>query len=918
MKKPPSSQPTRPPVPPPWADRLLKWFCPPCLLEELLGDLHEQFADQVDTVGIAQARRFYALEVIKFCRPYFLKRKATSLTKTATGPVSKTAHRYPVTHEQPPFFLHPDMLRNYLKIAFRTLWKSKGYAAINVVGLAVAFCICVFLFLTSYLQLTYDSFHADGDRIFQPYLFANHSDKTTRNGAVPLPFLPALKSSFPEVEAATCIMSGRKSLVEVNQKYFDKLVVHTNPDFFKVFSFPLLKGNRELALRDLSSIVINETMAQTLFGAADPMGKTVLVGSIGSQKQYVVTGVIGDAPINNSTIQYDALVRIETAPNYQEAKTDWNAYFYPVYLKLSPQVDQATFENRLKPFAAKYFPGTLEELNKKGAQPDQRGDVFAVRLQKLADIHFDREISNGRGVPIALVYTLLGIGFFILLIACSNFINLSIARSFTRAREVGVRKALGALKNQLFVQIWGESTVICLIGFLLGLVLAYLLLPQFNATFDARLRLEAVFKPGFMALILAVFGLVTLVAGGYPAWQMTKFNTVEVLKGKVSLKRPGILRNSLIVTQFTLSCLLACCTIIAAQQVDYLRSRPLGFEKEQVISIPVGNQVDGRQVLGRLRNKLANDPSVLAITGTSVNIGRGRDRVSSRTTIGYTYKGKEVSTDWLLIDYDYLKTLNIKPISGRDFSRLYATDSVNRVIITASMAKLLGEKNPVGLLLGDDGDTTGTKSQVIGVIPDFQLYSLSDQAKPITLHLSNSETIHYIFVRVTPQSLAGAMEKLKTAWQEVAPQSEFLATYLDENVDAWYQNEERMAQICSLASGVAILLSCLGLFAVARMVIEQRTKEIGIRKVMGASIPNIIVVLSRDFVKLVLISLLIAMPLAWLLMTTWLSNYRERIPISLWVFTGVGLAAILIALATVSFQTIKAALVNPVKSLRSE
>ncbi|GAB3253170.1 ABC transporter permease [Larkinella harenae] len=899
-------------MPPAWADRFLKAVCPSHLLEELLGDLHEQFADQVDEVGVQQARRLYWLEVVKFCRPYFLKQRARALT----DPEPAVPQRFSSTDTN-SFFLHPAMLRNYVKIALRTLWKSKGYAAINVVGLSVAFCICVFLFLTSYLQLTYDSFHRDGDRIFQTYFFFNDPEKAVRSGSMPLPFRPALKATFPEVEAAARIQAGRKSLVEVNGKYFDKLLVETDADFLNLFSFPLVHGDRELALRDLSSLVISENMARTVFGADNPIGKTVLVGSEGNQKQYVVSGVIGDAP-HNSSIQYDALIRIESSPTYQANKDNWTNNTHTVFIKLAPQVSQATFENRLKPFAQTYFPGVLRDLKKKGAQPDQRGDVFALRLQPLANVHFDRDIASGKGAPIAIVYTLLGIAFFILLIACINFINLSVARSFTRAREVGVRKSLGALKSQLFGQIWGETTLICLIGFLLGIALTYGLLPQFNATFDARLQFSHLLTPGFVGWILGVFLVVTLVAGGYPAWQMTKFNTVEVLKGKVSLKRPGILRNSLIVTQFALSCLLACCTIIATQQVNFLRSRPLGFQKEQVISIPVGTQVNGRQALQRLRNKLATDPSILSITGSGINIGRGLDRVSSRSTIGFTYKGKDVSTDWLLVDYDYLKTLNMKTVAGRDFDRAYATDSVNRVVITASLARQMGEKNPIGSLLGDDADSTENKMQIIGVIPDFHLYSLADEARPITLHLSNSEPVHYIFVRVTPQSLAGSMDKLKTVWQEVAPQSEFMATFLDKNVDAWYQNEEKMAQICSLASGIAILLSCLGLFAVALMVIEQRTKEIGIRKVMGASIPSIVLVLSRDFVKLVIIALLIASPIAWFLMTTWLSNYRQRIEVSIWVFLGVGLAALLIALLTVGFQTVRAALVNPVRSLRSE
>lgn len=349
-----------------------------------------------------------------------------------------------------------------------------------------------------------------------------------------------------------------------------------------------------------------------------------------------------------------------------------------------------------------------------------------------------------------------------------------------------------------------------------------------------------------------------------------------------------------------------------------MRQQPLGFQKEQVISIPVGNRVNGRQVLARLRNKPANDPTVLAVTGSGVNLGKGKDRVTSRTILGYTYKEKDVSTDWLLVDYDYLKTLNINLLAGREFDRAYPTDSLNHVIITESMAKLIGAKNPVGTFLKDDKDTTGTPSQIIGVIPDFHLYSVADEAKPITMHLSNSEPLNYVFVRVAPQSLTGAMDKLKTLWQEVAPQSEFMGSFLDENIDAWYKNEEMLSKNFSLASGVAILLPCLGLFAVALLVIEQRTKEIGVRKVMGASIGSIVILLSRDFVKLVLVALAIAIPVAWFGMQKWLDNYSYRIEINAWVFVLVGLAAILIALATVSFQTIKAALVNPVKSLRSE
>jgi ABC-type antimicrobial peptide transport system permease subunit len=879
--------------PPRLARRLLHAFCAPHLLEEMEGDLDELFRQRVQSLGERRARLRYWRDVLSLLRPFVIKPDPPTATS----------------------LLSPDMFKNYLTIALRTLWKNKGYAAIHVAGLSVAFCICVFLFLTAYLQLTFDSFHQESDRIFQSYFFFNDPERANRSGGMPLPLAPTLKAEYPEIEAATRVMNARKSLVEYQGKYLDKEVYLTDPDFLNIFSFQLLRGSRETALRELSSIVLSASTAEMLFGDEDPMGKQLLLGSEGNQKEYTVNGVLADPPYN-STIRYDAWIRIENAPNYHSDQNNWNAQSHQVFVKLASGVKQAAFESQLKSLVKKYFSENVDKLRNNGAQPDARGDLFAVRLQPLSKVHFDTEIS--KGPPIALVYTLLGIGFFILLIACINFINLSVARSFTRAREVGVRKYLGALRGQLFIQIWGESIVICFIGLLGGVLLAWDLLPQFNARFDMKINLSHLLEPGFIILIGGVFVLVTLIAGGYPAWLMARFNAVEVLKGKISLKRPGVLRNSLLVTQFVMSSLLACCTVIALQQVDYLRTRPLGFEKEQVISIPVGNQVDGRQVLQRLRNKLTADPSVLSVTGAGVNLGKGKDRISSRSTLGFTYQGKQVATDWLLVDYDYLKTLRIPLLAGREFDPAHPSDSLNRVIITESMAKLIGEGNPVGKAFRDDSDSTGAQFQVIGVVPDFHLYSLATEALPITMHLSASEPIRYVFVRMSPQSLKGAMNKLEKIWKEVAPQSAFMGSFLDENVDAWYQDEEMLSKIFSMAAAIAILLSCSGLFAVALLVIEQRTKEIGIRKVLGAGTTSIIVLLSKDFIKMVILALLIALPLARFLMQKWLEHYPHRIEISGWIFAGVGFAALLITLLTVSFQSVKTAMMNPVKSLRTE
>lgn len=806
------------------------------------------------------------------------------------------------------------MFRNYLKIAFRNLWKSKGYAFINIAGLSVAFCISTFLFLTAYFQLSFDNFHKDKERIYQTYFFSNDPEREETSSSMPFPLTPALKAEFPEVENIARVVNG-SDVLEYKGKYFDKQVMFTDPDFLKIFSFPLVKGSAETALQDLSNIIISENMAKAIFGKEDPMGKSLQVGLDANRKEYVVSGVLKDF-LENSSIKFDAFVRTENNGGYKQSKEQWDAHSHRVYLKLTANADPDAFQKRLKPFAQKYFADNITSLKKKGAKPDENDDIFAVRIQNLEKLHFDSKISGGGAAPIALIYALLGIGFFILLIACINFINLNVARSFIRAREVGVRKSLGALKNQLFIQIWGEAAVICFFGFLTGIVLSILLLPSFNATFQSKLSLDYMFEPDKIALLFGLFVLVTLIAGGYPAWQMSKFNAVEVLKGRVTLKKPGVLRNSLIVAQFTLSSLLICCTIIAVQQVNHLRTQPLGFQKEEVISIPVGNKINGKKVLQRMRNELSGNPDIVGISGSGVNLGVGADRSSSRSVIGFDYKDKQISTDWLSIDYDYLKTLNIKLLAGREFNPAYPSDSVDRVIITESMAKMISEKEPVGKYF--QTDTAGVKYQIIGLIPDFNLYSSKNEKKPITMHLGGSESVSYIFVRVTPQSLSVSMDKLKAVWKQVAPETEFTGTFVDENTDSWYREEGHLSKVFSLASGIAIVLSCLGLFAIALIVMEQRTKEIGVRKVLGASIGGLVFVLSKDFVKLVLIAIVIATPLAWFFMQKWLDNYAYRIEINPMIFVLVGLAAVLVAVATVSFQSIKAALMNPVKSLKSE
>ncbi|SFD81503.1 ABC transporter permease [Spirosoma endophyticum] len=805
------------------------------------------------------------------------------------------------------------MFRNYLKIAFRTLWKNRTHFLINIVGLSVAFGTCVLLFLTATFELSYDKFHTDADRIFRlNFLSSNRDGTPDKSGTMPFPISPALKAEFPELEGVSRYFS-RGSSVRRNNQIYGKDVRMVDPDFLHMFTFPLRKGNPRSAMNNLSDIVISEKMASDIFGKEDPMGKPLQLRMNDTWQAFTVSGVISNAPAN-STFDFDALIRSENAVEYQTSKNRWDFGNHDVYVKLKPGTDPQALQRRMQPFMEKYFAQEIKDHRGLGYPNNNLGFQKSLLLAPMREVHFDTETMHGEAISRTYIYTLMLIGLFILAIACINFINLTIAQSLSRAREVGVRKSLGAQRVQLFGQIWGETLLLCLGALLVGLGLAYWVLPTFNRLFRSHLIVDDFLKPGVLLVTGLGFLLITLIAGGYPSWFVTRFNAVEVLKGNVKMSRPGLLRNSLIVTQFAIACLLIVCTLIVRQQITYLQQKPMGLDKEQVISIPVGTALKGDVALKAMRDRLANQPNIAAISGSGVNIGAGLDNSSSRMMFGFLYGKRDITCDWLRVDTDYLKTMGIRLLQGRDFSADFGTDSSTNILITQSMAKKLGEANPVGKFIKPDDK----QFQIVGVVSDFNLYSLHQEAQPIALQMQSNFPISYVLIRVNPQNLTGAMEMIKAAWKSIAPKQEFIGSFLDENTERWYRKEQRLSTIFSSAAAVAIMLSCMGLFSIALISIQQRTKEIGVRKVLGASIPSIVAMLSKDFLKLVLVAILIASPIAWWAMDKWLADFAYKIDIEWWVFALAGMLAIIIALATVSFQSIRAALMNPVKSLRSE
>ncbi|MGN7719401.1 ABC transporter permease [Chitinophaga sp. 22620] len=807
------------------------------------------------------------------------------------------------------------MIRNYLKIALRNLWKHKTNTLINLLGLTVAFTICLLLLLSVYYEFSFNKFHKDPQDLYRAYFSVQQPERTDLQPSMPEPMLKALKEQFPAVEYGTRY-NRNSSEIEYKGKHFFKELGFGDADFFSMFSFPLEKGNAPQALAGRDNIVLTRPVADAIFGKEDPIGKQLRVQSGGPWKVFTVSAVAADMPANSS-IRFDAIVLFEHGYTYPNSVGKWDVTNHDLILRLKPGADKAAFEKAAQGFISKQYADYIGDLKRDGARPAPNGQYMQLLLQPLLSAHVDVDMRGlGDTISRSYLYMLLAVSVFVLFIACINFINLSVGRSFTRSREVGLRKTLGALPFQVGMQFWGEAAIVCAAALLISIPLFYAVLPQYKLIFGSSLETAVLQQPLVIASVIGGFLLVTVLAGGYPALVMTRMDAVNILKGKLKLKTSGSLRNGLIIGQFAIAILLIGCTLIAWQQLNFLRARPLGYNSSQVVSIPVGQEIGGREALALLRQKLAAEPSVLSVSGISNNLGMGEDGGSYSYSIGFDYHNRNISMAWLNVGYDFTKTMDLSIKYGRDFSQSFGSDSTG-IIINEQMARKMGVVNPVGEILQVDA-LNQTQMKVLGVIKDFNFQSLHKPVEPMGLVMYADMPINYLLVKVRPDNLPGIMDKLKAIWAQIAPRSDFRGSFIDENINRQYNREERFTQIFVYAAAVAIVLSCLGLFALAVLAIMQRTREIGIRKALGASSGSIVQLITKDFVKLIFIAMIIATPLAWYFMNTWLENFAFSVQIKWWWLLAAGLLALAVALCTIGYQSLRAAFANPVKSLKTE
>ncbi len=807
------------------------------------------------------------------------------------------------------------MIKNYIKTAFRNLMKNKGFTFINVFGLTLGLATCLLIVFYVFDELSYDRYNSKADRIFRvnnEIKFGGMENSYAVTGA---PAAAALKADFPEIEQVARLRNrGGNQVRKGNQNIQEDMMVYADNSIFDVFTLPMLQGDPTKALAAPHAMVITENMAKKYFGRVNAVGETL---TINDSIRYKITGIIKNIPAQ-SHFHFDFFMSMPTLAESRE--TTWFNNNFSTYVLLRPGTDPETFRAKLPAFIVRHAGAELQALLHKDFKTFEKdGGYFRYNIIPLTDLHLrsasiDEIEPNGN---ISYVYIFSATAIFILLIACVNFMNLSTARSANRAKEVGVRKVLGSPRKALIAQFLTESILVTLAGAILAVLAAWGFLGLFNQISGKQLVVTGQILGWLLPAMLIIIVVVGCLAGSYPALFLSGFQPIQVLKGKLAggFKGSG-LRSILVVVQFAISIFLIVGTLVISNQLRYIQNKDLGYKRDHILV------VQNTWALGNAAKAFKDEVKQLSdVQGASFSNALPTDPNTNSTTYFkdpvIDQKRSILTYDWS-VDEDFVPTLGIKMIAGRNFQKDMKTDTA-AVVINESFAKMLGYANPIDQPIYAPGDANFSKTvklRIIGVVKDFNFKSLRDNVSPMLFNLNQGSS--QLSVRINSANIPALLDKIKTKWKDLSPNRQFSYSFLDDNFDALYRAEQRTGAISIAFTTLAIIIACLGLFGLAAYAAEQRTKEIGIRKVLGANMSIIVGMLSKDFIKLVLIAIVIAVPAGWWAMHSWLQSFAYRQEIQWWVPVVAGTAAIAIAFITISFQSIKAALTNPVKSLRSE
>ena len=790
------------------------------------------------------------------------------------------------------------MIKNYLKTAWRNLWKNKAFSVINILGLALGLACSLFIFLWVQDEVQMDAFHKNGKQLYVIIHRAYYDHKSVAGYSTPGLLAEELKKDIPEITHATQFAWNQDHTFQVGDKILKVNGTYASADYFKMFTYHLIEGKAGSALSTPVSLAISKKMATNFFGSPEQaIGKTI---KYENKKNFTITAVF-DNPPKNSSLQYDFLINWQVFMDENTWTKDWGNNGPMTFFQVRADANPALVDKKLT-----HFLDNLDKGQEKGKFYSELG-MQPFQERYLHDHFTGDKVDGGR---IGYVHLFGIIAIFILLIACINFMNLTTARSVKRAREIGVRKVVGAMRSMLIRQFLGESLLLTIIAVLFSLVLIVLMLPLFNHVTHKEISLP--FGDLSFWLKLSALTIITgIIAGSYPALVLSAFKPVKVLKGSLTIQSGAVFfRKGLVVFQFVLSVVLIISTIIITRQVNYLENQNLGYDRENLVFIPLEGNLAGKY--NTFKTELMKMDGIQEVTRTTdvpTNI--------QNSTGGVDWDGKDPNVDIQFtqasVGYDFVRTLKLKILEGRDFSQDYSSDSTGYLVNEAAL-KRIGYTSPIGKRL----TFWGKKGTIIGVLKDYHIASLQEAIVPLILRLGEKSDYGNALVRTKPGQTKQALASLELLCKQLNPSYQFSYYFSDEEYQKLYDNEQVISKLSNVFASLAIIISCLGLLGLAMFTAEQRFKEIGIRKVLGASVASLFASLSKEFIVLVIIALLISAPLSYLAMTKWLENYQYQTDISWWVFALSALIAIVITLITVSFQTLKAALVNPVRSLRSE
>jgi len=792
------------------------------------------------------------------------------------------------------------MLKNYFITAVRYLWKQKGFSAINLIGLTIGMSVCYFALLFVRFELNYDAYHEKSDQIYRMV-----TDIKTEHGTEQLSttatMAPAIQSAFPEIQAAARIFLDHLIIQKGKEQYSEEKVAYADSSVFSVFTFPLISGNSGQSLVVPYSVILSETSAHKYFGDENAIGKILLVNG---KEQATVTGVMKDIP-DNSHFKVDMLFSLSTLG--EEWMHNSKRFFFYTYLLLpenqNPQALEAKFPNFIKDHM------------------DQSKGMYSLLLEPLKSVYLDGKPRGSKAGSSVNgnrnhVYIFSFVAAFVLFIACFNFINLTTALSMQRAKEIGIRKVLGTTKSLLVFQFLIEALVLSLISFLFSLFVCTLFLPYFNNLAGKTVSTGVFQNPGNVAILFLISIVIGLLSGIYPAFFLSRFQPVRILKGGFVSVTSGIaFRRALVITQFSISIILIVATIVVFSQLHFMQSQELGFRKDHMLVIDFQYDDDIISHEEAIKEQLTKIPGVTAATISSSIPGRSNHIYPTKLE-NRSSDMQDFQMDTYFVDYDFLKQYEISVLAGRAFSKQFGSDLKESILINEAAVRSLGYTNPQEVI-GKRFSQLNVNGLVIGVVKDFHFQSFQEQIQPLMLRVAPG-FFTFLTLNVSGENMPERIEQLEKKWKVLAPNLPLIYFFADEAYNHQYVEEQRFGNLFIGFASFAILISCLGLLGLTAFSITRRTREVGVRKVMGASVAEIIGLLSLDFIKLVLVAILLASPVAWYMMNQWLMEFAYRIEISPWIFVLAGFIALSIAIVTVSFQAIKAALLNPIKSLRSE